>query len=168
MYLRQSEDTYARFYPSPRRLPSPLFALCTYVVVAYFAFGNLVGPAIGRLWNPLRFRTFVAEDKSKSTILGLCWLRWESSNEASFGILVDEDHRGLGIGTALLERVISAAVESEKSTLILEVYERNESAVELYKSLSFEVYDREKTTNTFTGELAWELHMRRPVNDDRT
>ncbi len=51
-------------------------------------------------------------------------------------VYVDEDYRGLGIGTRIIKDVISS-----KNPVYLWVYKNNDSAISLYKKLGFKVVE---------------------------
>ncbi len=50
-------------------------------------------------------------------------------------LVVSKDYRGMGIGKALLESIISEAKENNCCKVTLEVREDNEKAIKLYKSV---------------------------------
>lgn len=59
----------------------------------------------------------------------------------TIGMLVDETHRGGGIGTALLGRLIDWARERYVSHLSLLVFPHNERAIALYRKFDFAEVD---------------------------
>jgi RimJ/RimL family protein N-acetyltransferase len=62
------------------------------------------------------------------------------SHQCLFAIIVDEKHRGKGVGKALLDELMKLAKEQfHLEFLHLEVYEGN-PAIRLYKRLGFEEY----------------------------
>ena len=63
--------------------------------------------------------------------------RYKLCHRASFGISVDRDHWGLGIGRALTNACIECARRAGYVQLNLEVVRENESAIALYKSVGF-------------------------------
>ena len=63
-------------------------------------------------------------------------------HRASFGIGVDSEYWGLGIGRALTLACIESAKEAGYSQLELEVVASNERALGLYRSLGFAEYGR--------------------------
>ena len=66
------------------------------------------------------------------------------AHQSLFAIIVDEKYRGKGIGTKLLQELISLAKERFKLELIhLEVYEGN-PAIRLYERLGFQQYGMQK------------------------
>ena len=62
------------------------------------------------------------------------------AHQCLFAIIVDEQHRGKGVGTALLRELIILSKEKFQLEFIhLEVYEGN-PAINLYKRFGFEQY----------------------------
>ena len=81
------------------------------------------------------------------TILGSAGIRQVGNKEkvrhrAEFGISVDQDFWGLGIGRALTEACIQCAREAGYAQLELEVVADNSRALSLYTSLGFVEYGR--------------------------
>ncbi|MGA7477204.1 MAG: GNAT family N-acetyltransferase [Thermoplasmata archaeon] len=60
----------------------------------------------------------------------------EQSHVGELGILVDHDHRGMGAGTALLERALAEA-RSKFEVVYLSVFSINEGAQRLYRRFGF-------------------------------
>ncbi|KPK33547.1 MAG: hypothetical protein AMS24_00710 [Chlamydiae bacterium SM23_39] len=62
------------------------------------------------------------------------------AHQALFAIIVAKEHRGKGIGTALIKKLIDVAKDEFKIEILhLEVYEGN-PAISLYKRMGFERY----------------------------
>lgn len=61
------------------------------------------------------------------------------SHQSLFAIIVDEKHRGKGVGKKLLQSLIILAKEKGVELLHLEVYEHNPAA-HLYRKLGFKEY----------------------------
>jgi RimJ/RimL family protein N-acetyltransferase len=63
---------------------------------------------------------------------------------ASFGISVDREFRGCGLGKALMTQVMTEAerVIDGLRIIVLDVYSANEPGINLYKQLGFEEYGR--------------------------
>jgi RimJ/RimL family protein N-acetyltransferase len=60
---------------------------------------------------------------------------------AHLGMLVAKAHRGIGIGSALLEACIGWANEAGAHKITLEVWPHNEAAIALYEKFGFERED---------------------------
>ena len=60
------------------------------------------------------------------------------------GIVVSPDHRGAGIGTGLLERLLNHATDNGYSTVRLDVIDTNVGAKRLYERMGFEVSKTER------------------------
>jgi len=76
-------------------------------------------------------------------VVGSCTIRAgahggasEQSHVGELGILVDRDHRGKGVGSALLERALSDA-RSKFELVYLSVFSVNEGARRLYERFGF-------------------------------
>lgn len=69
------------------------------------------------------------------------------------GIFVDKLHRGLGIGTKLLN-----TAKNGREILQLTVFEKNNRAVKFYKSERFTVVKKQLDKNTDETELLMEWH----------
>lgn len=63
-------------------------------------------------------------------------------HRAEFGIAIDKDFWGMGIGRALASACIECAKDAGYSQLELEVVSDNNSAIALYKSLGFVEFGR--------------------------
>ena len=66
----------------------------------------------------------------------------KTRHRAEFGISVDKDFWGLGIGRALTEACIECARAAGYLQMELEVVAENEKALSLYRSLGFVEYGR--------------------------
>lgn len=78
---------------------------------------------------------------------------------------VDETKRGRGIGKKLLEELIKTAKEEGLSTVMLAVWQQNEPAVRLYRSLGFKTIAEESRAlkladGTFIDEYLMSLDIR--------
>jgi len=84
---------------------------------------------------------FVAEDSTRR-VLGYAVV-WFAGPEGELGdVAVRTERRRVGIGSALVERVLAEASERGATEVYLEVRESNESARRLYARLGFEVVGR--------------------------
>ena len=63
---------------------------------------------------------------------------WESDGIVNFGMLLDANHRGQGIGQKLLEAGIAWARNAGAHKMALHVWPHNERAIALYRKLGFE------------------------------
>lgn len=68
--------------------------------------------------------------------------REKMRHRAHFGISIDRDYWGLGIGRAMTEACIECAKKAGFSQLELDVVSDNERAVHLYRSLGFTEYGK--------------------------
>ena len=74
-----------------------------------------------------------------------------------FTIAVDKDHRGEGIGSALLEHLISLAKEKSAKEIWLEASTKNTAAVNLYQKYGFNIQSIRKNYYQKTGEDAYNM-----------
>jgi GNAT superfamily N-acetyltransferase len=90
--------------------------------------------------EPRRDRYYAAVS-ADGTILGMSMLRgWDEGYEVpSFGVFVDREHQGRGIGGGLLDRTLEEAWAAGAPSVRLTVYTRNAGAERLYRSRGFEV-----------------------------
>lgn len=63
-------------------------------------------------------------------------------HRASFGISIEQDYWGLGIGSAMLKTCIRCASEAGYEQLELEVIEGNDAAMAMYRNAGFVEYGR--------------------------
>lgn len=61
-------------------------------------------------------------------------------HRVSAGIALYQEYTGMGIGRAMLEKLIAIATEKGYEQIELEVVADNERAISLYKSMGFEIY----------------------------
>lgn len=71
------------------------------------------------------------------SLMGNQWLRYR--HRASVAIALYQEYTGLGIGTAMLQKIIDVAKAQGLEQLELEVVADNERALALYRKLGFEV-----------------------------
>lgn len=81
-------------------------------------------------------RILVAEGCS-GEILGYAVAWWVQDQAELANLAVKEEHRGRGIGSALLDRILADLRENEVDSLFLEVRVSNEGALNLYRSRGF-------------------------------
>ena len=103
-------------------------------------------------WGQQRGDTAVIADDEHGTSVGAAWYRFYTRERHSYGfvdestpeiaIAVESEHRGHGIGTALLRNLIDQAVNQGIPKLSLSV-DRQNPAAKLYAKLGFERIDDE-------------------------
>ena len=81
------------------------------------------------------------------TVAGLAGIeaigdKYKVRHRADFGISVDKNYWGLGIGTALMEACIQCAKEAGYEQLELNVVAENDRAVAMYRRAGFEEFGR--------------------------
>lgn len=79
----------------------------------------------------------------------------------TIGMLVDETHRGRGIGTALLGRLIDWARERYVAHLSLLVFPHNERALALYRKFDFVEVDPQAVLISRANGEAWDAILMR-------
>jgi ribosomal protein S18 acetylase RimI-like enzyme len=81
-------------------------------------------------------------------------------HRAEFGMSVQKNYWGMGIGSALLAAVIETARQAGYEQMELEVVPENERAVRLYQKFGFRIYGtREKSFRYRDGSYASEYLM---------
>jgi RimJ/RimL family protein N-acetyltransferase len=81
------------------------------------------------------------------------------SHQALFAIIVDQEHRGKGVGSALLEGLKKQAKERFNIEILhLEVYEGN-PAIRLYRRAGFVEYGRQEHFIKQNGEYVAKIYM---------
>lgn len=63
-------------------------------------------------------------------------------HRADMGIALLQEYTDLGIGTILMDRLVSTAINNGIEKLELDVFSKNEKAIHLYNKYSFKVYNR--------------------------
>jgi len=111
---------------------------------------------------------FVAEveEEGSKKVVGLVGMHVNNANRArhsaEIGIMVHRDFQGIGIGRALLNKVIDLADNWLMLVrLELAVYTDNEKAINLYKSLGFEIEGTKKYAAIRNGKYEDEYIMGR-------
>jgi|LSQX01.2.fsa_nt_gb ribosomal protein S18 acetylase RimI-like enzyme len=102
--------------------------------------------------------TFIFAKKQKK-IVGFAAFYFNASPKSSYLTLiaVDNRHQGLGIGKAIIEKMIEYCEKNESEGIMLEMRVRNKNLLDFYYSLGFEVKD--KFTSTFNGETKLHLYF---------
>ena len=96
-------------------------------------------------WHPKTFRSLVAEGRVRALvaedpageIVGYAVVWWVLDQGELANLAVMERYRGMGVGSALLDRVLADARAGEVESLFLEVRMSNEPAQALYLSRGF-------------------------------
>jgi RimJ/RimL family protein N-acetyltransferase len=78
---------------------------------------------------------FVAEDDGR--LAGVLGIEVESYGVADFGMMVDADMRGRGVGSALLAAAMEWARSAGAHKIALQVWPHNEAAIALYRKFGF-------------------------------
>jgi RimJ/RimL family protein N-acetyltransferase len=85
-----------------------------------------------------------------------------------FGMLVDREWRGRGVGSALIQAAIAWARDQGLHKLCLEVFSQNTAAIALYRKCGFvEEGHRVKQYRRANGELWDSLLMGLPLETSR-
>ena len=79
---------------------------------------------------------FVADDDG--AVVGLLGIELSSYGVADFGMMVDPDRRGEGIGSMLLAAAVDWARSAGSHKLALQVWPHNEAAIALYRKFGFQ------------------------------
>jgi len=106
---------------------------------------ELEGRSFSNPWHPDTFRSLLKRDRVRvlvgedpeEGVVGYAVVWWVLDQAELANLAVREDHRGRGIGSALLDGVIAHLEVQEVETLFLEVRMSNRSATRLYGSRGF-------------------------------
>lgn len=79
---------------------------------------------------------YVAKD-DKNNILGFAGILIILDESNITNIVTKKDYRNQGIGTLLLEKLISVSIKKQLSSITLEVNENNKNAIKLYEKFKF-------------------------------
>jgi RimJ/RimL family protein N-acetyltransferase len=103
----------------------------------------------------------VASDR----VIGLIHVEVSRHGFGEFGMLVDQEWRGRGVGSALIQAAIAWARDHGLHKLSLEVFAHNTAAIALYRKCGFvEEGHRVKHYRRANGELWDSLVMGLPLN----
>lgn len=90
--------------------------------------------------------------KLNNDIVGFCGIKVVLDSADIMNIVVKKDFRNLGIGTALLNEIITLCSSLNLSSITLEVRKDNEYAISLYRNFGFETLGvRKKYYNGIDG-----------------
>ena len=84
---------------------------------------------------------WVAHLNSECVGMAICYTRFSTwKGECSFleDLVVAQEHRGKGIGKALLQRVLAYAKQNNQAYAMWQVLDWNEGAIEFYKKMGAE------------------------------
>jgi ribosomal protein S18 acetylase RimI-like enzyme len=104
-------------------------------------------------WGREHDRGLLAIEQSSRTVIGAAWVRIWPEGEHGFGyvndltpeltIAVQEEHRGKGVGTELMQRLLNIAAQHHKA-VSLSVDKINTLAFKLYLRLGFRIVEENK------------------------
>lgn len=107
----------------------------------------------------------------KGNIIGYLELSHEQWNNRMriSNILVEESHRGKGIGKVLIEKAYLTAVEEKARMLILETQSCNFSAISFYRSCGFSIvgFDLSAYSNEDVSKKEFRIEMGKQINFDQ-
>lgn len=98
---------------------------------------------------------YVAEENDGIVGVSGFWQIFERAEIITIG--VTSDYQGKGLGKALLEEMISAAIKNESEIMLLEVRVSNTKAIKLYESHGFETLRVRKDYYSDNHEDAYEM-----------
>ena len=102
----------------------------------------------------------VAKSKETNEILGFAGISFVLDEAELMNIVTKKNKRGLGIGKALLEKIINICMEKQIKFLKLEVNEKNIPAINLYKSVGVnQTGVREKYYNNCDSAILMDLEI---------
>lgn len=90
----------------------------------------------------------------------------QAAHGGQFGMSVAREHRGLGIGGALIERLLEWAREHRMTRIELQVFSNNAPAIRLYERMGFLHEGRRRHAVTVAGHPVDILLMGRVWYDD--
>ncbi len=102
----------------------------------------------------------VAKDSVSNEVLGFAGIQFILDEAELINIVVKKNKRGLGIGKALMEKIINICRENNMKLLKLEVNEKNLVAINLYKLFGFkQVGIRNKYYNNCDAAILMDLKL---------
>jgi ribosomal protein S18 acetylase RimI-like enzyme len=111
----------------------------------------------------------VAEDQACGHIAGYAWYHWESSQSptSTFGICLREAYRGIGLGQALMERLLHVAAHVGPPRMSLTVQKANPRALALYRKMGFQVVREQMRGPVAEFPPEPEFYMERETRPER-
>jgi ribosomal protein S18 acetylase RimI-like enzyme len=105
----------------------------------------------------------VIREKDEHRIVGSASLSFNTNeifkHKAELSITVHDDHQNMGIGTAMLEHLLSIARMKKLRKVWLLVDTDNDRAVHLYKKVGFEIEGKLSKERCFDGKFGDEYRM---------
>ena len=111
------------------------------------------------------FVCLVAVDSATGGIAGYNWYQWkdEESPTSVFGICLREAFRGVGLGRALMGRLLEIAEEVGPPTMSLTVQLANPRAVALYQKMGFHIVRQQMRGQVADFEAEPEYYMEQSI-----
>ncbi|MHB1319608.1 MAG: GNAT family N-acetyltransferase [Anaerolineae bacterium] len=112
----------------------------------------------------------VAEDPRTGAIVGYNWYRWrdDSSRSSIFGICLREAYRGIGLGQALMTRLLEMSRQVGPPVMELTVQLANPRAIALYRKMGFRVLREQIRDRVGDFPAEPEYAMEQTVRDQNT
>lgn len=142
-YLTRSKKSNKYFSPFP-------FGFKLYLSAFVLFLSNYFGRLLQIYRYSLRIKSYLCVDSSGEAI-GFAFIRWQSSNHANLGIAVKEEYSGRGIGSQLMNTLISQAKASDLNEIHLQVHVQNTPAIKLYKQMGFEIVESMEVIDESSG-----------------
>ncbi len=101
-------------------------------------------------------------------VVGTCGLKKKKSwwsHVGEVGVGIKEEYRGIGIGTAMLRRLLAQADEMDLRILVLKLFSTNKVAYHLYEGLGFKETGRIPKALFKDGEYLDEVTMTKELLD---
>jgi ribosomal protein S18 acetylase RimI-like enzyme len=110
-------------------------------------------------------RVALVAENAGHEIAGYAWYRWkaEDSRRSTFGICLHPDYRGIGLGQAMIARLLVIAAHVGPPVMSLTVQLANARALALYSKMGFQVVREQvrKQIDEFAAEP--EYYMEQPT-----
>jgi ribosomal protein S18 acetylase RimI-like enzyme/mannose-6-phosphate isomerase-like protein (cupin superfamily) len=114
------------------------------------------------------FVCVVAEDEAGGRIVGYNWYQWkdDQSRESVFGICIREEYRGVGLGRALMTRLLAIGREIGPAVMSLTVQLANPRAVALYQKMGFRIIRQQMRSKVADFPAEPEYYMEQEMRMD--